>query len=72
MTYLLDPSSHRLSQWLQEQGEPAFRSRQIWRWLAIGRATCFAEMTDLPASLREKLDDVIPVWQTTVLAHQQS
>ncbi|MFP6753067.1 MAG: 23S rRNA (adenine(2503)-C(2))-methyltransferase RlmN [Pirellulaceae bacterium] len=72
MTYLLDPSSHRLSQWLQEQGEPAFRSRQIWRWLAIGRATCFAEMTDLPASLREKLDDLIPVWETTVLAHQQS
>ena len=72
MTYLLDPSSHRISQWLQEQGEPAFRFRQIWRWLAVGRATCFSEMTDLPASLREKLDDVIPVWETTVLAHQKS
>ena len=72
MTYLLDPSNDQLQQWLEGQGEPAFRTRQIWRWLAVGRATCFSDMTDLPARLREQLDDVIPVWKTTVLTHQQS
>jgi 23S rRNA (adenine2503-C2)-methyltransferase len=72
MTYLLDPANEQLQQWLEGQGEPAFRARQIWRWLAVGRATCFTDMTDLPARLREQLDDVIPVWKTTVLTHQQS
>ena len=72
MTYLLDPASDQLEQWLEKQGEPGFRARQIWRWLAIGRATTFAEMTDLPARLRDQLDESIPVWATTIVSHQKS
>lgn len=44
----------RLKEWLAERDEPAFRAGQIWRWLARG-AGDFAEMTDLPAALREAL-----------------
>jgi 23S rRNA (adenine2503-C2)-methyltransferase len=72
MTYLLDPASSELQQWLDENGQPAFRARQVWRWLASGRAESFAEMTDLPAELRTELEAQLTVWTTTVRAHQQS
>jgi 23S rRNA (adenine2503-C2)-methyltransferase len=45
-----------LEQWLIEQGEPKFRSTQIYDWLYTKRATCFEEMTNLSKELREKLD----------------
>jgi 23S rRNA (adenine2503-C2)-methyltransferase len=40
---------------MREAGEPAFRGRQIADWLYQKRAGCFAEMTDLPQALRERL-----------------
>jgi 23S rRNA (adenine2503-C2)-methyltransferase len=40
-------------------GEPAFRARQVWRWAATG-AGASAEMTDLPAALRERLAAEVP------------
>lgn len=39
---------------LKEWGEPAFRGKQIFKWLHRG-VTSFDEMTDLSKSLREKL-----------------
>ncbi len=36
-------------------GERAYRGRQLYRWIYHRRARDFAEMTDLPASLRERL-----------------
>jgi 23S rRNA (adenine2503-C2)-methyltransferase len=41
-------------------GEPAFRERQVWRWLS-GGASSYDEMTDLPASLRGRLADAVPL-----------
>ncbi|MBQ2756547.1 MAG: 23S rRNA (adenine(2503)-C(2))-methyltransferase RlmN [Oscillospiraceae bacterium] len=35
---------------------PAFRAKQVFAWLHQKRATSFAEMTDLPAAMREQLD----------------
>jgi 23S rRNA (adenine2503-C2)-methyltransferase len=40
---------------LAEWGEPAYRARQIWRWLYKRLALSFAEMSDLPAPLRARL-----------------
>jgi 23S rRNA (adenine2503-C2)-methyltransferase len=40
-------------------GEPAFRARQVWRWAATG-AGGYAEMTDLPAALRARLEQEVP------------
>ena len=44
---------------LAELGEPAYRGRQVWRWVAQG-APGFGEMTDLPRSLRCTLDGILP------------
>ena len=43
-----------LAAWLRELGEPAFRAKQVFRWLSRGAAS-FEEMTDLSKALREKL-----------------
>jgi len=45
---------------LEERGEPAFRARQAWSWLARG-ARSWDEMTDLPAGLREDLAARVPL-----------
>ncbi|MEM6646010.1 MAG: 23S rRNA (adenine(2503)-C(2))-methyltransferase RlmN [Bacteroidota bacterium] len=38
------------------QGQPAFRGRQLFKWLYGKGATSFAEMTDLPKAFRAKLE----------------
>ncbi len=48
-----------LQRTLEELGEPAYRMGQVWRWAAHG-AACFESMTDLPLSLRAKLEDEVP------------
>jgi 23S rRNA (adenine2503-C2)-methyltransferase len=40
-------------------GEPAYRARQVWEWTARG-AGSYAEMTNLPASLRSALAERVP------------
>lgn len=42
---------------LIENGQPAFRSRQIWEWLWKKHARDFSEMTNLPVALRQQLND---------------
>ena len=41
-------------------GEPEYRSRQVWEWLARG-AGDYGEMTNLPAELRERLAERVPL-----------
>jgi 23S rRNA (adenine2503-C2)-methyltransferase len=45
---------------LAEAGEPAFRARQIWDWTARG-VRSYDEMTNVPAALRERLADAVPL-----------
>jgi 23S rRNA (adenine2503-C2)-methyltransferase len=40
-------------------GEPAYRADQVWRWAARGAAS-YAEMTNIPAPLRERLAAAVP------------
>ena len=49
MNLLLDSFPARLTDWLAERGEPAYRADQIRRWLFAGRVGTFADMTDLPS-----------------------
>ncbi|HEX7289742.1 MAG TPA: 23S rRNA (adenine(2503)-C(2))-methyltransferase RlmN [Conexibacter sp.] len=44
---------------LAARGEPAFRARQVWEWLARG-ASGYEEMTNLPAALRSHLAGEVP------------
>lgn len=50
---LLDQNIPELEETLAALGEPKFRAKQLYAWLAAGAA--FEEMTNLPKSLREKL-----------------
>lgn len=44
---------------LTATGQPAFRARQVWEWAAKG-ATGYEQMTNLPAPLREWLQENVP------------
>ena len=48
-----------LEQKLTDRGEPRFRAGQVWEWAARG-ADSYADMTNLPAGLRERLPDDVP------------
>lgn len=49
-------SLDRLIADMTSAGEKAFRGKQIYAWLTTKRAKTFAEMTNLPAALREMLE----------------
>jgi 23S rRNA (adenine2503-C2)-methyltransferase len=62
MIALLDLSGEELLSWLKAHDQPAMRARQIYRWILVGRAESFEQMTDLPRDLRLTLvDDFIPL-----------
>jgi len=45
---------------LAEWGEPPFRAGQVWNWLARG-CSSYEEMTNLPATLRDRLTEELPL-----------
>ena len=49
-----------LAERLRDAGEPAYRASQIWEWLS-GGARSYAEMTNLPLALRERLEADVPL-----------
>lgn len=55
MTLLYDLSLDELTALITEWDAPAFRARQIWRWLYTQKVARVAEMSNLPADLRERL-----------------
>ncbi|MGZ8687604.1 MAG: 23S rRNA (adenine(2503)-C(2))-methyltransferase RlmN [Gaiellaceae bacterium] len=52
---------------LTDRGEPAYRSRQVWEWAARGVAG-YASMSNVPARLRDALEESVPF---TTLALQE-
>ncbi len=56
MTDIKSMTLSELERFLADLGQPKFRGKQIFSWLHEKRVLSFAEMTDLPASLREKLE----------------
>jgi 23S rRNA (adenine2503-C2)-methyltransferase len=57
-----------LEKTLAERGEPPFRARQVWGWVARG-AGSYAEMSNVPAELRDALEDAVPL-SSLALAHE--
>jgi len=53
--YLSEFSLPRLMDWFLAQGQPAYRARQVYRHIYRHLASDFQTMTDLPATLRERL-----------------
>ncbi len=54
-----------LRETLAARGEPGFRARQVWEWVA-GGARSYEEMTNLPLRLREALDRELPFSSLTL------
>lgn len=52
---LLDATLEDLTAWLTDRGRPAYRARQVWRWVFDGRAETFDAMSNLPKTLRAEL-----------------
>ncbi len=67
---LIGLSRPDLIQWLAGLGEPAFRARQLWRWMYNRGATDFAAMTDLGKPLRARLAE-LAVIELPALAREQ-
>jgi 23S rRNA (adenine2503-C2)-methyltransferase len=53
---------------LSESGEPAYRAGQVWEWAARGAAG-YEQMTNLPDSLRGRLEREVP-FSTLELVHE--
>jgi 23S rRNA (adenine2503-C2)-methyltransferase len=56
MIDLYSLSQEELADLLVSWGEPPFRAKQVWSWLYEKRATSFEAMTNLPKTLRDRLE----------------
>lgn len=56
---------------LAARGEPRFRARQIWDWVA-GGAAGYAAMTNVPATLRDELAQQVPFSTLEVITEARS
>ena len=56
---------------LKQQGEPAFRAKQVYGWLHKG-VRSYAEMSNLPQSLRQRLEESYPICPPKVARKQVS
>src|SRR3989441_10186894 len=54
-----------LDKTLAEAGEPRYRARRVWEWMARG-ATSYDEMTNLSAVLRDLLAEQVPLTSLTL------
>ncbi len=57
MVDLKSMTPEELAAWFRELGEPAFRAKQVFRWLYRGAAS-FEEMSDLSKPLRARLAEL--------------
>ncbi len=53
---LLGKSMEEIQEYLLEMGEPAFRGRQLFKWIYSKEINSFYDMSDLPGELRKNLD----------------
>jgi len=60
-TELLGKSSSELEEFAEEQGEPRFRGRQLFKWIYQKNMGSFYEMNDIPRELRFKLDKIAQI-----------
>ncbi len=58
---LLDLTKQELIEQLAAWGEPRYRADQVWQWVFQHGATQFAQMTNLPASLRARLEEAFVI-----------
>lgn len=62
----------QLTDWFKQNGEPAFRAKQVQEWLWKKSARSFGQMSNLGVPLREKLDTDFAINSLTVATEQRS
>lgn len=67
---LLDLPLPELTSWLHSVGQPAFRAKQIRRWMIQRRIRSFDQMSDVPARLRQQLADEFAFSALEQVGHQ--
>ncbi len=72
MIDLYSLSFEQLGDLLASWGEPRFRARQLWVWLYERRVDSFAKMTDLPKTLRARLEAEVTLGSLTLETEQGS
>jgi 23S rRNA (adenine2503-C2)-methyltransferase len=65
ITPLLGASLAELTDWIQSQGEPAYRGQQLYQWIYQKSARSLADITVFSKQLREKLAD-FPIGRSTI------
>lgn len=70
MKAILELNQADLTEWLKTHSQPAFRAKQIRKWLIRQRITGFQQMTDLPADLRNRLADEFRFSSFEITGHQ--
>lgn len=71
-TDLLALSLPQLQEWLVERGEASFRAKQLYNWLYQHLVTDFSQMTNLPQSLRNRLEEEACMGPMLVRSEQHS
>lgn len=61
-----------LAQAVKEMGQPAFRAKQLFRWLHAKQVSSFSQMTDLPKTWIEQLEQSYAIETLKVRLRQQS
>jgi 23S rRNA (adenine2503-C2)-methyltransferase len=56
---------------LADAGQPAYRVAQVWEWVARGAAS-YEEMTNLPGTLRDRLEAAVPFSTLSLRAEAKS
>ncbi|MEL6440195.1 MAG: 23S rRNA (adenine(2503)-C(2))-methyltransferase RlmN [Cyanobacteria bacterium J06621_8] len=62
---LLGKSLPELTAWVKEQGQPAFRGKQLYQWLYQKGVRSLGEITVLPKKWREQMSDY-PIGRSTI------
>lgn len=65
-------SYSQLAELVTALGEPAYRADQLLRWIYQRQANSFAEMSDLPQSLRDKMAEIATLFTFTPLEKLRS
>ncbi len=66
---LYELDSQQLAQWCEAHGFPKYRAEQIRRWIFGRRVNDFADMHDLPATLRKAMSDEFSLFPAQVEKH---
>lgn len=72
LTDLRDLQLQDIAALLAAEGEPAFRATQLCQWVYKRQATQVEHMTDVPARLRQRLQERLYISTLTPLKHQHS